>query len=84
MKQIKLTSKQKSELKRISEYFLEATEIIDDIGLRAMVSVKILSRIGCLADRLVKKGSAEGSAVYTVEVVCKDCGKKGKMVVEEK
>ena len=55
MKQIKLTSKEKAELKRISEYFLEATEVIEDIELRAMVSVKILSRVSCLADKLVKK-----------------------------
>jgi len=55
MKQMKLTPKEKAELKRISKYFLEAAEIIDDTELRAMVSVKILSRVSCLADRLVKK-----------------------------
>jgi len=52
---MKLTPKEKAELKRISKYFLEATEIIDDTELRAMVSVKILSRVSCLADKLVKK-----------------------------
>ena len=55
MKQIKFIPKEKAELKRIAKYFLEATKIIDDTELRAMVSVKILSRVSCLADRLVKK-----------------------------
>ncbi len=55
MKQIKLTPKQKAELKKISIYFLEAAEIIDNTELRARVSAKILSRVSCLADRLVKK-----------------------------
>jgi len=55
MKQIKLTSKEKAELKRISNFFLEATEIIEDTALQAQVSARILSRIGCFADKLVKK-----------------------------
>jgi len=55
MKQIKLTKKEKAELKRICDFFMEATEIIEDTPLRAMVSAKILSRLSCFADRLVGK-----------------------------
>jgi hypothetical protein len=53
MKQIKLTLKQIAKLKEISDYFLEAVTIIDDTTLKAKVSAKILSRVSCLADRLV-------------------------------
>jgi len=55
MKQIKVTKKQKAELKRIADFFLEATEPIEDTATRAMVSVKILSRLGCFTEQLVKK-----------------------------
>ena len=55
MKQINFTPKQTAELKKISSYFLEAAAIIDDIELRARVSVKISSRVSCLADRLIEK-----------------------------
>ena len=55
MKQIKLTKKEKAELKRIADFFLEAVEPIEDTELRALVTVKILSRLGCFTERLVKK-----------------------------
>jgi len=55
MKQIKVTKKQKAELKRIGDFFLEATEPIEDTATRAMVSVKILSRLGCFTEQLLKK-----------------------------
>lgn len=60
MKQIKFTPKQIAELRKISDYFLEAAVIIDDIALRARVSAKILSRVSCLADRLVEKETVKG------------------------
>lgn len=48
-----LNKKQKVEMKRITKFFMEATEILEfDKQLRAMVDVKILSRLGCLTDRL--------------------------------
>jgi len=59
MKQIKLTPKEKAELKEIARFFLEATEIIDDVFLRAQVSAKILSRISCLSHRLFNKEAKE-------------------------
>jgi len=51
---MKLTPKQKVEQERIVNFFLEAVEPIEDTELRAIVSVKILSRLGCFTDRLVK------------------------------
>ena len=54
MKRIKLTPKQNKEYERIAVFFLEATEPIQDTSTRAMVCAKILSRLGCFADRLVK------------------------------
>jgi len=59
MKKIKLTKKQKRELDDIAKYFLEATEPIDDPDLKAMVTAKILSRIGALSDRLVSKNNID-------------------------
>jgi len=59
MKKIKLTKKQKQELNSIAKYFLEATEPIEDSALKAMVTAKILSRIGALSDRLVSKNNID-------------------------
>jgi len=55
MKQIKLTPSQREELKKVTKYFLEAVEPIEDSHLRAAVSVKILSRISALSDRLTSR-----------------------------
>ena len=55
MKLMKLTKKQKTELDKVVKFFLEATEPIEDSHLRAMVDVKIMSRIGCFAERLTKE-----------------------------
>ena len=54
MKQIKLTKKEKAEYDRIADFFLEAVEPIQDNFIRALVTVKILSRLGCFTERLVK------------------------------
>ena len=56
MKQIRLTRKQKAEMNKIAKFFLEATEPIEDTELKAIVSVKILSRLGCFTSELVKGG----------------------------
>lgn len=53
-KQIKLTRKQKAEFEEICDFFMEATEPIEDPALRAIVSAKILSRLGCFTNELVK------------------------------
>ena len=47
-----LNKKQKAEMKKITKFFMEAMELIEDSHLRASVSVKILSRLGCFTDRL--------------------------------
>ena len=52
MKRMILNKKQRTEMKKITKFFMEATKLIEDTGLRAMVSVKILSRLGCFTDRL--------------------------------
>ena len=52
MKRMILNKKQKAEMDRIVKFFMEATEIIEDTHLRACVTVKILSRLGCFTDRL--------------------------------
>ena len=52
MKQIKLTRKQKAQMDKICDFFMEATEPIEDTYLRGVVSAKILSRLACYADRL--------------------------------
>ena len=54
MKLIKLNKKQDKEMKRIVKWFMEATEPIEDTHLKAMVDVKILSRLGCLSERLTQ------------------------------
>jgi len=54
MEKTKLTKGQKAELKRIGDFFLEATEPIEDTFIRAVVSAKILSRLGCFTEKLVK------------------------------
>ncbi len=53
MKQRKYTKKQRAELDVIKDYFLEATEAIEDRCLKAFVNAKILSRIGALGYRLI-------------------------------
>jgi len=55
MEKIILTPEQKNELKVIKDYFLESVEPIEDTYLQSVVSAKICSRIGALADRLVTR-----------------------------
>lgn len=47
-----LNKKQKEEMDRVVKFFMECVEPISDTGERAIVSVKILSHLGCLTDRL--------------------------------
>ena len=56
MKQIKLTRKQKAQMDKICDFFMEATEPIEDTYLRGVVSAKILSRLACFADKLTGRG----------------------------
>jgi hypothetical protein len=52
MKRMMLNKKQVAEMKRVAKFFLEATEILEpNKHLRAAVDVKILSRLGCFADK---------------------------------
>lgn len=54
MKRIKLTAKQRKELDRIGKFFLEATEHVRNREDRHLATVKILSRVAALSERLVK------------------------------
>ena len=54
MKRMIYNEEQEKEMKRIAKFFCEATDILEpNKHLRAAVNVKILSRLGCFADRLV-------------------------------
>lgn len=50
--QANLAESQNKELKRITKFFLEAVDPIEDQHERGIVSAKILSRLACFADRL--------------------------------
>lgn len=53
MEKMIYNEEQEKEMKRIAKFFCEATEILDNKHMRAAVNVKILSRLGCFAERLV-------------------------------
>ena len=55
LKQIKLMRKQKEEMRRIDNFFLEAVEPISNSQEKHMVAVKILSRLACFSDKLTRK-----------------------------
>lgn len=52
MKRMKLNKKQKKEFQRIVDFFLECLEPISHTEESNMVAVKLMSRLGCFADRL--------------------------------
>jgi len=54
MRRMVLNKKQQAEMKKITNFFLEATEPIEDIHVKSQVSVKIMSRLGCFADKLLQ------------------------------
>lgn len=53
MKRMILNKKQIAEMKRIAKFFLECAEPISNKEEKTFVTVKILSHLGCVADRLV-------------------------------
>lgn len=52
MKRMILNKKQKKEMGKIVDFFMECIEPISDCNERAIVASKISSHLGCLADRL--------------------------------
>jgi len=47
-----LNKKQKAEMKRITKFFMECVEPIEDPETRAWVTVKILSHLACFTEEL--------------------------------
>lgn len=52
MKRMILNQKQKDEMDRIVEFFMECTNPISDRNERARVAAKICSHLACFTDRL--------------------------------
>jgi len=53
MKQMVLNKKQRKEMDRIVEFFMECTEPISDKEEKLWVTVKLLSHLACYTDKLL-------------------------------